>query len=87
MGPLPPPAFLPPALQTRWRKLLGCEYCADTHMIACPNCDGSGGYTAMGGVSVACKACRSTGKVICRACFTGDGYDIEAIRKRMGYPD
>ena len=42
---------------------------------------------AQGGVAVSCKACRGTGRGVCRACFTGDGYDIEQIRRDMGYPD
>ena len=41
----------------------------------------------MGGVDVACKACRGTGRVVCRDCFTGDGDDIEGIRRRLGVPD
>ena len=41
----------------------------------------------MGGTPVVCKACRGTGRVVCRECFTGDGFDIESIRRQMGYPD
>ena len=83
----PPPAILPLAAQRLWRATLGCGSCAGTRAVPCPNCEGEGGYTAMGGVAVACRACRSTGRVVCRDCFTGDGYDIEAIRRRMGFPD
>ena len=86
-GALAPPAALPTALQRRWRAAFGCEFCGDTRAVVCPNCDGVGGYTAMGGVDVACKACRGTGRVVCRDCFTGDGYDIEGIRRRLGVPD
>ena len=82
-----PPAALPTALQRRWRAAFGCEFCGDTRAVVCPNCDGVGGYTAMGGDDVACKACRGTGRVVCRDCFTGDGYDIEGIRRRLGVPD
>ena len=82
-----PPAALPTARQRRWRAAFGCEFCGDTRAVVCPNCDGVGGYTAMGGVDVACKACRGTGRVVCRDCFTGDGYDIEGIRRRLGVPD
>ena len=84
---LRPPAVLPAAAKRLWRARLGCEFCADTRAVPCPNCDGTGGYEAMGGVAVACRACRSTGRVVCRDCFTGDGYDIEAIRRDMGFPD
>ena len=86
-GALAPPAALPTVLQRRWRAAFGCEFCGDTRAVVCPNCDGVGGYTAMGGVDVACKACRGTGRVVCRDCFTGDGYDIEGIRRRLGVPD
>ena len=86
-GAIAPPAALPTALQRRWRAAFGCEFCGDTRAVVCPNCDGVGGYTAMGGVDVACKACRGTGRVVCRDCFTGDGYDIEGIRRRLGVPD
>ena len=86
-GPLPPPAMLPVALQRRWRATFGCGSCDDTRAVSCPNCDGRGGYTAMGGIDVACKACRGTGRVICRDCFTGDGYDIDKIRRFMNVPD
>ena len=81
------PSFLPAFLQRRWRRALGCDVCEDARRTPCPNCDGEGGYVAQGGVAVSCKACRGTGRVVCRACFTGDGYDIEQIRRDMGYPD
>ena len=84
---LPPPAMLPRALQRHWRRRLGCEECEETRAVCCPRCDGIGGYTAMGNVDVACKACAGTGRVICRACFVGDGYDIAQIRRDMGVPD
>ena len=83
----PPPALLPAALQRRWRRAFGCESCGESRAVACPNCDAAGGYEAMGGVPVACRACRGTGRVICRACFTGDGYDLAGIRRTMGVPD
>ena len=86
-GGLLPPAVLPAALKRRWRASFGCEGCGDTRAVPCPNCGAAGGYTAMGGVAVACKACRGTGRVVCRECFTGDGFDIEAIRRKMGVPD
>ena len=88
----PPPAFLPVALQRRWRRWLGCESCGDTRAVQCPNCAGLGGYLAMGDVGElgrwsSCRACRSTGRVICRACFVGDGWDLEGIRRQMSVPD
>ena len=85
--PLEPPTILPITLQRRWRRTFGCASCADTRAVSCPNCDGKGGYVAMGGVPVVCKACRGTGRVVCRDCFIGDGNDIEAIRRDMGVPD
>lgn len=84
---LPPPSFLPAPLRRRWRAALGCEFCADSMRVPCPNCDAKGGYLAMGGTPAVCKACRGTGRVVCRECFTGDGFDIESIRRQMGYPD
>ena len=86
-APPPPPALLPVFLQRRWRRALGCEVCGDARAVPCPSCDGAGGYEAAGGVAVACPSCRSTGRVVCRACFVGDGYDIDKIRRDMGYPD
>jgi len=92
----PLPQWLPPALKRRWRRIFGCRSCANSRAVPCPNCDGAGGYEAMGGprgargaasIPVACKACRGTGKVVCRDCFVGDGNDIERIRREMGYPD
>ena len=77
----------PAPLRRRWRAALGCETCADSKRVPCPNCDAKGGYLAMGGTTAVCKACRGTGRVVCRECFTGDGFDIESIRRQMGYPD
>jgi len=82
-----PPAVLPDGLQRLWRDRFGCTCCDDSRAVPCPNCDGEGGYEAMGGVPVACRACRGTGRVVCRACFTGDGYDVAAIRRNIGVPD
>ena len=28
------------------------------------------------------KACRGSGQVVCRACFKGDPWDLEAVRER-----
>lgn len=63
-----------------------CNVCNDTRRNACPNCEGIGIYTAMGGRSVNCSSCRGRGFVICRACFgryNEDPYDIDAIRELM----
>ena len=68
------------------RLLPGCKVCNDTRRVPCPNCDGVGRYTAMGGKSVQCTSCRGRGFVICRACFSDyddDPYDIEGIREIM----
>ncbi|KAG7357034.1 insulin-induced protein insIG [Nitzschia inconspicua] len=64
----------------------GCPVCNDTRCVSCPNCDGVGQYTAMGGRSVRCTSCAGRGFVICRACFSeydDDPNDIEAIREFM----
>ena len=37
----------------------------------------------MGNVPVTCKACQGFGKVVCRECFVGDGYDIGPMRRMM----
>ncbi|EOD29931.1 hypothetical protein EMIHUDRAFT_456668 [Emiliania huxleyi CCMP1516] len=79
--------LLPSPLQRRWRRRFGCGECGGSRRVRCPTCNGRGGYEAMGGVPVACKSCRSTGRVVCRACFVGDGFDIDAIRRDMGVPD
>lgn len=84
---------LPPTLSRRWRAVTGCDSCADAKATPCPRCwdddrgTSAGGYEAMGGVRVACSACKGTGRTVCRDCFTGDPYDIEKVRERMGYPD
>ena len=31
-----------------------------------------------------CKACRGSGQVVCRACFKGDPWDLDAVRERAG---
>ena len=63
-----------------------CSVCNGTRRDTCPNCDGIGTYTAMGGRSVTCTSCKGRGYVICRACFNQyneDPNDIEAIRDLM----
>ena len=59
-----------------------CDVCNGTEVVGCSNCDGKGRYEAMGGVETECKACRGSGQVVCRACFKGDPWDIEAVRER-----
>ena len=64
----------------------GCDECGDTRRVPCPNCDGGGTYTAMGGRVVKCTSCRGRGFVICRNCFSyydEDPNDIEGIRDLM----
>ena len=80
-------SLLPGPLRRRVVRAMGCECCGSSRRVRCPNCDGVGRYTAIGGRSVACKGCRGTGRVVCRSCFIGDGWDIDAIRRDMGYPD
>ncbi len=63
-----------------------CVVCNDTRCVPCPNCDGIGTYTAMGGRTVTCTSCKGRGFVICRACFDQykeDPYDIDTIRDKM----
>lgn len=72
--------------QVTTREPPGCQVCDDTRRVPCPNCDGIGRYTAMGGKSVQCTSCRGRGFVMCRACFSHydeDPYDIEGIRETM----
>ncbi|KAJ1447181.1 hypothetical protein M885DRAFT_472165 [Pelagophyceae sp. CCMP2097] len=57
-----------------------CAVCRGTTVDGCPNCDG-GVYMASG-TQVTCKACRGSGQVVCRSCFRGDPWDLEAIRER-----
>jgi hypothetical protein len=68
------------------QKQTRCTVCNDTRRNACPNCEGIGIYTAMGGQSVTCSSCQGRGFVICRACFSRyneDPFDIDAIRELM----
>jgi len=59
-----------------------CGTCAGTTRVGCPNCDGAGSYVAMGDRTVQCRACRGSGLVVCRDCFDGDPWDLEAVRAR-----
>jgi hypothetical protein len=58
-----------------------CEVCNGTDVVSCPNCDGQGYYVSYG-METECKACRGSGQVVCRACFKGDPWDLEAVRER-----
>ena len=58
-----------------------CEVCNGTEVVGCPNCDGKGRYVTYG-TETACKACRGSGQVVCRACFKGDPWDLEGVRER-----
>ena len=58
-----------------------CEVCNGTDVVSCPNCDGKGRYVSYG-TETECKACRGSGQVVCRACFRGDPWDLEAVRER-----
>ena len=58
-----------------------CEVCNGTEVVGCPNCDGKGRYVTYG-TETECKACRGSGQVVCRACFKGDPWDLEAVRER-----
>lgn len=62
-----------------------CEYCNDTRVVGCPNCDAVGYYISYG-KKVTCNCCRGKGLVICRDCFSEydeDPNDIERIRDFM----
>jgi hypothetical protein len=61
-----------------WR----CRECAGLGAVGCPNCEAAGWYEASGR-RVQCSCCKGRGRVVCRACFKGDPYDVEAIRGRM----
>ena len=58
-----------------------CEVCNGTEVVDCPNCDSQGYYVSYG-QQTQCKACRGSGQVVCRACFKGDPWDLEAVRER-----
>ncbi|CAN0471014.1 unnamed protein product [Ectocarpus sp. 12 AP-2014] len=58
-----------------------CGTCQGSELQACYNCDGLGSYKTYG-VVVTCKACRGSGNILCRSCFKGDPWDIEAARTR-----
>ena len=60
-----------------------CEVCNGTEVAGCPNCDGLGSYVSYD-QQIQCKACRGSGQVVCRACFKGDPWDLEAVRERAG---
>ena len=95
MGPGPLAPAAPDALGWRLRDLGGvvrrevdralrdgpCEVCNGTEIVGCPNCDGDGRYVTYG-METECKACRGSGQVVCRACFKGDPWDLDAVRER-----
>ncbi|CAM9144883.1 unnamed protein product [Laminaria digitata] len=56
-----------------------CSTCRGSELQACSNCDGQGSYKTYD-VVVVCKSCKGSGNVLCRSCFTGDPWDIEAAR-------
>lgn len=58
-----------------------CSACQGSELQACYNCDGQGSYKTYG-VSVVCKGCKGSGNILCRSCFKGDPWDIEAARTR-----
>lgn len=58
-----------------------CGVCNGTEVAGCPNCDGMGRYVSYG-METECKACRGAGQVVCRACFEGDPWNLEAVRER-----
>jgi len=88
-----------PADGSQVLKANPCESCGGSQMALCPACDGDGGYDAVyklpdlpsmpdgsrptGKMRCACNSCAGRGTVICRECFSGDPYDLEAIRAIM----
>jgi ferredoxin len=52
-----------------------CSACGGTQLVACPLCEERGAQQA-------CKACRGSGQVVCRSCFDGNPWDIDAVRAR-----
>lgn len=63
-----------------------CSVCSGTGVVNCPSCGSSGDRPGAAGVR--CRACSGSGQVLCRSCFSGDPFDLEAVRKRsMQRPD
>lgn len=76
-----------------------CTSCGGSQMAPCPSCDGCGRYAVnykipdlpampdgsrpVGTMEVKCASCQGRGTVICRVCFSGDPYDLEAVRAIM----
>jgi len=59
-----------------------CGVCSGTQAVECPLCAGGGfrdGATAAG---EQCRACRGSGQAVCRSCFAGDPFDLEAVRQQ-----
>lgn len=60
-----------------------CAVCGGSRVVECPSCGGMASYIS-GGRGYPCKSCCAAGtggKVICRACYEGDPYDLEGIRR------
>lgn len=80
----------------QWRRLDGdgrgraatplqppCAVCGGSRVVECPSCGGMASYIS-GGRGYPCKSCCAAGpggKVICRACYEGDPYDLQGIRR------
>lgn len=60
-----------------------CAVCGGSRVVECPSCGGMASYIS-GGRGYPCKSCCAAGPggtVICRACYEGDPYDLEGIRR------
>lgn len=64
-----------------------CVVCDGTEVVPCDLCQGSGMRAGTGvgegmGAESQCPACKGSGQVVCRSCFKGDPFDLEAVRAR-----
>ena len=58
-----------------------CPACDGTQLVQCPLCleraaDDGPSYDGSG-----CRACGGSGQVVCRSCFSGNPWDLEAVRE------
>mmetsp|Transcript_26754 Transcript_26754/g.58740 ORF Transcript_26754/g.58740 Transcript_26754/m.58740 type:complete len:261 (+) Transcript_26754:179-961(+) len=54
-----------------------CAACTDSKVVDCSMCDGWG---TRGPEKSICPACRGSGHVVCRACFSGDPFSLSYVR-------
>lgn len=59
-----------------------CPVCDGSELVPCPLCEGTGLRDLGQPEASQCSACGGSGQVVCRSCFSGDPFDLAAVRQR-----